>query len=41
MAALLGQLIAAQRAGVAAAPIPLAYLAGLLQRAFDTGPAIP
>ena len=39
MAALLGQLIAAQRAGVAAA-IPLAYLARL-QRAFDTGPATP
>ena len=39
MAALLGQLIAAQRAGVAAA-IPLACLARL-QRAFDTGPATP
>src|SRR5580693_5147139 len=39
MGALLGQLIAAQRAGVAAA-IPLACLARL-QRAFDTGPATP
>ncbi len=39
MAALLGQLIAAQRVGVAAA-IPLACLARL-QRAFDTGPATP
>ena len=39
MAALLGQLIAGQRAGVAAA-IPLACLARL-QRAFDTGPATP
>ena len=36
MAALLGRLIAAQRAGQAAAEVPLGYLARL-QRAFDTG----
>jgi LuxR family transcriptional regulator, maltose regulon positive regulatory protein len=38
MAALLGRLIAAQRAGQAAAGVPLGYLARL-QRAFGTGPA--
>ena len=40
MAALLGQLIAAQRAGQAAADVPLGYLARL-RRAFDAGPATP
>jgi LuxR family maltose regulon positive regulatory protein len=40
MAALLGRLIAAQRAGQAAAGVPLGYLARL-QRAFGTGPAAP
>ena len=40
MAALLGRLIAAQRAGQAAADVPLGYLARL-QRAFGTGPAAP
>jgi len=37
MAALLGRLVAAQRAGQAAAEVPLGYLARL-QRAFGTGP---
>ena len=36
MAALLGRLVAAQRAGRAAAGVPLSYLARL-QRAFDAG----
>ena len=40
MAALLGRLIAAQRAGRAAAEVPLGYLARL-QRAFDTGQPAP
>ena len=40
MAALLGKLIAAQRAGQAAAGVPLGYLARV-QRAFGTGPAAP
>jgi LuxR family transcriptional regulator, maltose regulon positive regulatory protein len=40
MAALLGRLIAAQRAGQAAAEVPLGYLARL-QRAFDTGRPAP
>ena len=40
MAALLGRLIAAQRAGRAAAGVPLGYLARL-QRAFDAGPTAP
>ena len=40
MAALLGRLIAAQRAGQAAAEVPLGCLARL-QRAFDTGHAAP
>ena len=40
MAALLGQLIAAQRAGQAAAGVPLGYLARI-RRAFGTGPAAP
>ena len=40
MAALLGQLIAAQRAGRAAADVPLGYLARL-QRAFAAGPPAP
>ena len=40
MAALLGRLIAAQRAGQAAADVPLGYLARL-RRAFDAGPATP
>ena len=40
MAALLGRLVAAQRAGQAAADIPLGYLARL-QRAFGAGPAAP
>ena len=40
MAALLGRLIAAQRAGQAAAGVPLGYLARL-QRAFAAGPPAP
>ena len=40
MAALLGRLIAAQRAGRAAADVPLGYLARL-QRAFAAGPPAP
>jgi len=40
MAALLGRLIAAQRAGQAAADVPLGYLARL-QRVFDAGPPAP
>ena len=40
MAALLGRLIMAQRAGQAAAEAPLSCLARL-QRAFDSGPALP
>ena len=40
MAALLGRLIAAQRAGQAAAGVPLGYLARL-QRAFAAAPAAP
>jgi hypothetical protein len=40
MAALLGRLIAAQRAGQAAAGIPFGYLARL-QRAFAAGPPAP
>ena len=40
MAALLGRLIAAQRAGRAAAEVPLGCLARL-QRAFDTGQPAP
>ena len=40
MAALLGRLIAAQRAGRAAAGVPLGYLARL-QRAFAAGPPAP
>ena len=40
MAALLGRLIAAQRAGQAAAGVPLGYLARL-QRAFAAGPLAP
>ena len=40
MAALLGRLIAAQRAGQAAAGVPLGYLARL-QRAFDAGHTAP
>jgi len=40
MAALLGRLIAAQRAGQAAAGVPFGYLARL-QRAFGTGPPAP
>jgi ATP/maltotriose-dependent transcriptional regulator MalT len=40
MAALLGRVIAAQRAGRAAADVPLGYLARL-QRAFGAGPAAP
>ena len=40
MAALLGKLIAAERAGQAAAGVPLGYLARV-QRAFGTGPAAP
>jgi LuxR family transcriptional regulator, maltose regulon positive regulatory protein len=40
MAALLGRLVAAQRAGQAAAGVPLGYLAGL-QRAFGAGPPAP
>ena len=40
MAALLGRIVAARRAGQAAADIPLGYLARL-QRAFGAGPAAP
>jgi len=40
MAALLSRLIAAQRAGQAAAGVPLGCLARL-QRAFGSGPAAP
>ena len=40
MAALLGRLVAAQRAGQAAAGVPLGYLARL-QRAFGAGPPVP
>ena len=40
MAVLLGRLIAAQRAGYAAADVPLSYLARL-QRAFGAGPPSP
>jgi LuxR family transcriptional regulator, maltose regulon positive regulatory protein len=40
MAALLGRLVAAQRAGQAAAGVPLGYLARL-QRAFDAGQPAP
>ena len=40
MAALLGRLVAAQRAGQAAAGVPLGYLARL-QRTFGAGPPVP
>ncbi|MGH3172620.1 MAG: LuxR C-terminal-related transcriptional regulator, partial [Streptosporangiaceae bacterium] len=40
MAALLGRLVAAQRADQLAAGVPLGYLARL-QRAFDAGPSAP